>query len=87
MTEENEVPEVGHNSGARLVSILERIEKLEEEKRELANDIKDIKAEAKGTGFDVPTINEMLKLRRMSADKRNEKEELRDLYMNAIGLI
>lgn len=86
-----EVPEdnmpIGDNAKERLKSFCERVERLEEEKRGLASDIKDIKTEAKSVGFDVKTLNEMLRLRRMDTNKRQEQEELRDTYMAALDLI
>ena len=82
----DEMP-IGDNAAARLKGFCERVERLEEEKRGLANDIKDIKTEAKSVGFDVKTMNEMLRLRRMDANKRQEQEALRDTYMAALDLI
>ena len=79
--------EVGNNSAARLKSFLERVERLVEEKAALQDDIKEIKAEAKGVGFDMKTFNEMLKLRKMDQEKLQEQEALRDMYMNALDLI
>jgi len=79
--------EVGNNSAARLKGFLERVERLVEEKAALQDDIKDIKAEAKDVGFDMKTFNEMLKLRKMDSEKRQEQEALRDMYMNALDLI
>lgn len=77
----------GSNSAKVLLGFVERIERLEEEKKGIASDIKDLKAEAKGVGFDMPTLSEMLKLRKLSKDKLQEKEELRDQYINALDLI
>lgn len=79
--------EVGNNSAARLKSFLERVERLVEEKAALQEDIKDIKTEAKSAGFDMKAFNEMLRLRKMDAEKRREQEALRDMYMNALDLI
>ena len=79
--------EIGGNSAKALQGFLERVERLVEEKAALQSDIKDIKAEAKGAGFDMKTFNEMLKLRAMDAEKRQEQEALRDMYMNALDLI
>ena len=81
-----EVQDVGGVAGKRLASFLDRIERLEEEKKGLAEDIKEIYAEAKGTGFDVKTMRKILKLRKMETDKRREEEELLELYKAAIGL-
>jgi len=77
----------GTNAGKVLNALMERVERLEEEKKALQSDIKDIKAEAKSQGFDLKTFNEMLKLRKMDPEKRQEAEALRDMYMNALDLI
>ena len=84
--EENEVKEVGGVAGQRLKSLIERIERLEEEKKGLADDVKDVYAEAKGVGFDAPTIRRIVKLRKMEPDKIREQDELLDLYKSAIGM-
>jgi uncharacterized protein (UPF0335 family) len=73
------------NSG-HLRSFIERIEKMEEEKKAIADDIKDIYAEAKGTGFDSKIIKMIVKLRRQDKDKRKEEEEILDLYLSALGM-
>lgn len=78
--------DVGGVTGKRLKSFLDRVERLEEEKKGLADDIKDIYAEAKGVGFDVKTMRKILKLRKMEVEKRREEEELLELYKAAIGL-
>lgn len=78
--------DVGGVSGQRLKAFIERIERLEEEKAGLAEDIKDIFAEAKGVGFDTKIIRKILKLRKMDAEKRREEDELVELYKAAIGL-
>jgi uncharacterized protein (UPF0335 family) len=83
---DDETADVGGVAGKRLKSFLDRIERLEEEKKSLADDIKDIYAEAKGVGFDVKTMRKILKLRKMETDKRREEEELLELYKAAIGL-
>ncbi len=85
-TNEDDVSDVGGVAGKRLKSFLDRVERLEEEKKGLADDIKDIYAEAKGVGFDVKTMRKILKLRKMETEKRREEEELLDLYKAAIGL-
>jgi len=78
--------DVGGVAGKRLRALLERIERLEEEKKALADDVKDIFAEAKGTGFDVTTMRRILKLRKMAPDKVREQDELLELYKAAIGM-
>lgn len=71
----------------QLRSFIERIERLEEEKKTIADDIKDVKAEAKGYGFDVGTINTIIKLRKKDKDERDEAQHLLDTYMAALGMI
>ena len=78
--------EVGGIAADQLTSYIERIERLEEEKQALADDIKDVFAEAKGTGFDVKTMRQILKLRKLDKDDLQEQEHLLDLYKRAIGL-
>jgi uncharacterized protein (UPF0335 family) len=70
----------------RLRSFVERIERLEEEKRALASDIKDVFAEAKGAGFDVKVLRKLISLRRLEAQERQEMDEILTLYMQAIGM-
>ena len=82
-----EVKDVGGVAGQRLRSFLERVERLEEEKAELAEDIKEVYAEAKGVGFDVKTMRRIIKLRKMEPEKRREEDEILDLYKSAIGMI
>ena len=81
-----ETQDVGGVTGARLKLFIERIENLEEEKRALQEDIKEVYAEAKGTGFDTKAMRELIRLRKKSQEERNEQEELVDLYMTAIGM-
>ena len=78
--------DVGGVTGKRLKSFIERIERLTEEKNGIADDIKDIYTEAKGVGFDAPTIRQIIKLRKMETDLRREKEELLDLYKAALNM-
>jgi uncharacterized protein (UPF0335 family) len=84
--ENNIVDDTSGVSGKRLQSFFDRIERLEEEKAALAEDIKDIYAEAKAIGFDVKTMRRVMKLKKMDAQKRQEEDELLELYMAAIGL-
>ncbi len=81
-----ETKDVGGVAGQRLVSFIERVERLEEEKAALMEDIKEIYAEAKGVGFDVKTIRKIIGLRKMDSEKRRESEELLELYKAAIGM-
>lgn len=81
-----EAQDVGGVAGARLKSLIERIEKLEEEKAAIGADVKDVYAEAKGTGFDVKTIRKLIRLRKMDENKRSEEDALLDLYRAAVGV-
>ncbi len=81
-----EAADVGGVAGARLKQLIERIERLEEEKSSIGSDIKDVYGEAKSTGFDVKTMRKLVRLRKMDEQKRNEEDELLDLYRAAIGL-
>ncbi|HMN70771.1 MAG TPA: DUF2312 domain-containing protein [Beijerinckiaceae bacterium] len=69
-----------------LKAFIERIERLEEEKRALAEDIKDVYAEAKGVGYDVKIMRKIVSLRRQDSHKRKEEEEILDLYLSALGM-
>lgn len=71
------------NAG-HLKAFIERIERLEEEKKAIADDIKDVYAEAKGTGFDVKIIRKIVSIRKQDREKRREEEEILDLYMAAL---
>ncbi|HYH18205.1 MAG TPA: DUF2312 domain-containing protein [Azospirillum sp.] len=73
-------------AAAQLRSIIERVERLEEEKKGLADDIRDIMAEAKGQGFDIKIIRQIIKLRKMDQSDRQEQETLLDLYKAALGM-
>lgn len=78
--------EVGGIAVDRLRSLLERIERLEEEKAGLSSDVKDIFAEAKSAGFDVKILRTILKLRKMDAADRQEQEFLLDTYRKALDI-
>ena len=69
----------------RLKSFFERLERLEEDKAAIANDIKEVFAEAKGEGFDTKIIRKVIRLRKQDKAKRQEEEALVDLYLSAIG--
>lgn len=71
--------------GAHLHAFIERIEKLESEKRAIADDIKDVYSEAKATGFDPKIVRKIVALRRIDTHKRAEEQELLDLYIAALG--
>jgi uncharacterized protein (UPF0335 family) len=79
--------DVGGIAGDRLKSFVERIERLEEEKKALANDIKEVYAEAKGTGFDTKIIRQIIRIRRMDKDDLDEQETLLDIYRRALGML
>jgi uncharacterized protein (UPF0335 family) len=81
------MPDVGGVAGAQLKSLIERIERLEEEKRALGEDIKEVFAEAKGTGFDTKIMRQIIKIRKMDKDEHDEQESLLDLYMRALGML
>ncbi|MSP48098.1 MAG: DUF2312 domain-containing protein [Alphaproteobacteria bacterium] len=78
--------DVGGIQGDRLKSFIERIERLEEEKAALAADIKDVFAEAKGSGFDTKIMRQILKLRKLDSADLEEQETLLDLYKRALGM-
>jgi uncharacterized protein (UPF0335 family) len=77
---------VGGVAAEQLKSIVERIERLEQDKTNLANDIRDVYAEARGNGYDTKTLRTIIKLRKMDESDRSEQEELLDLYMHALGM-
>ena len=79
--------DVGGIAGDRLKSFIERIERLEEEKRALSEDIKEVFAEAKGTGFDTKIMRQILKIRKMDKDELDEQEALLDVYKRALGML
>jgi uncharacterized protein (UPF0335 family) len=74
-------------AGDRLRSFIERIERLEEEKSTLSEDIKEVYSEAKGTGFDIKIMRQIIRLRKMEAGDRNEMEEILDVYKRALGML
>lgn len=78
--------EVGGIAADRLRSIVERIERMEEERKSLAADIKDIFTEAKSAGFDVRVIRQLLSIRRKEPADVEEQETLLDLYRRALGM-
>jgi uncharacterized protein (UPF0335 family) len=71
--------------GGHLKSFIERIERLEEEKKAIADDIKEVYGEAKGNGYDVKIMRKIVSLRRLDENKRREEEEILDLYLSALG--
>ena len=73
-------------AGKRLKSFIERVERLEEEKKGLMEDIKEVYAEGKATGFDVKTMRKIVRLRKMDVEKRREEDELLEVYRAAVGI-
>lgn len=71
----------------QLKSLIERVERLEEDKRTIADDIKEVYAEAKSTGFDTKIMRQVVRLRKMEDHERQEREALLDLYQSALGMI
>ena len=80
-------PDRGGIAQDQLRSIVERIERLEEEKKALGDDIKEVYAEAKANGFDVKTLRQVIRLRKQDTSERAEQEALLDLYLHALGMV
>ena len=85
---------IGHNSepatkfaADQLNAIIERVERLNEEKKVISDDISDIFKEAKGNGFDVKTLRTIIRLRAMSPDDRAEQDMILDTYKQALGML
>jgi len=81
------MPDVGGIAGEHLRAFIERIERLEEEKRAIAEDIKEVYAEAKGTGFDTKIMRQVIRIRKMDKDDLDEQETLLDVYKRALGML
>jgi len=77
----------GHNSREQLLSIVERIERLAEEKQSIADDIKDVYAEAKGNGYDVKALRAIIRRRKQDAAALAEHEAILETYMHALGML
>ena len=69
-----------------LKAFVERIERLEEEKKATSGDIRDVYAEAKGTGFDTKALRTIVRLRKLNTDERREQQEVLDTYLHALGM-
>jgi len=90
-------PSIGHNSETeapspalakdRIRSIVERVERLESERKELADDVKDIFSEAKGAGFDVKALRTIIRMRKMDPNDRAEQETILETYLHAMGML
>ena len=81
------MPDVGGIAGAQLKSFIERIERLEDEKRALGEDIKEVYADAKGSGFEPKIMRQIIKIRRMDKEEHDEQETLLDLYKRALSMV
>lgn len=83
----DEITETSQTVAAgQLRALIERIERLEEEKKTIADDIKEVYAEAKGTGFDTAAIRQLVRLRKKDQAERQEEEAILDLYKAALGM-
>ena len=71
----------------QLKAFVERVERLEEEKKAIADDIRDVYAEAKGNGFDVKTLRVVVRLRKQDINDRKEQEALLETYLHALGML
>jgi uncharacterized protein (UPF0335 family) len=71
----------------QLKAIIERIERLEEEKKTISDDIRDVYAEAKGNGFDVKVLRTIVRMRKQDANERAEQETILETYMQALGML
>ena len=78
--------DVGGIAAERLKSFIERIERLEEERAALAADVREVYSEAKGAGFDIRILRQVVRLRKLDGADRREQEELLDLYKSALGM-
>lgn len=81
-------PGIGHNGieASHLLAFIERIERLEEDKKTVSDEIKDVYSEAKGTGYDTKIVRKLIGLRKQDSDKRAEEAALLELYAEAIGM-
>ncbi|MBI5112892.1 MAG: DUF2312 domain-containing protein [Rhodovulum sp.] len=83
----DDVAVLGRGAQDQIRAFVERIEKLEEEKKALADDIKDVFAEAKGNGYDVKALREVIRLRKQDRDERAEREAIVEVYLAALGMV
>ncbi len=77
----------GNVAADQLRLFIERIERLEEEKKTISDDIRDVYAEAKGNGFDTKALRTIVRMRKMDSDERREQEEVLETYMHALGML
>jgi uncharacterized protein (UPF0335 family) len=85
--EERKPVDVGGVAGERLRSFIQRIERLEEEKKTIADDVREVYAEAKSNGFDPKIMRQVIKLRKMDSADRAEQEALLETYLHALGMM
>ena len=78
--------EINTATAGQLKAFIERIERLEEEKKSIADDIKDVYAESKANGFDTKVLRKIVSLRKQDANERKEQDEILALYLNALGM-
>lgn len=81
---------IGDNSGAvseELLAFVERVERLNEERQALADDVKDVFAEVKGRGFDVKAVREIIRIRKQDSTEYREHQEIIDTYLRALGML
>ena len=71
----------------QLKAFVERIERLEDEKKTISDDIRDVYAEAKANGFDVKALRQVVRLRKQDANERNEQQAVLETYMHALGML
>ena len=83
---ETDKPETGGIAADRLRSLVDRIERLEEERKALGSDIKDIYAEAKSAGFDVKVLRQLIRIRKQEPAEVEEQETILDVYRSALGM-
>lgn len=76
----------GGIAGDQLRSLIERIERLEEERKATAEDVREVYAEAKAAGFDIKVMRQLVRLRRLDSAEREEQEALLDIYRHAVGM-
>jgi uncharacterized protein (UPF0335 family) len=81
------IADVGGNAKEQLKSVIERIERMEEEKKTISDDIKDIYAEAKGNGFDTKALRTIIRLRKQDPDDRAQAETILETYLQALGML
>tara|TARA_E500000331_G_scaffold343366_1_gene378106 strand:+ start:361 stop:621 length:261 start_codon:yes stop_codon:yes gene_type:complete len=86
MKESQKMNEVDGVPEERLRSFVERIERLEEEKKALSDDIREVYSEAKGTGFDIKVLRQIILLRKMDSSDRSEMEAILDIYKRVLGM-